>query len=96
MNILSYLIIPSVCKSLGLIHLTYEGSFPIKIFIKSLREFLNCVTAVSGLFLLWSLVVKQEAIIELVEEDMTSRRSRNSKSLFFSRKPLTLYVTSPA
>lgn len=34
--------------------------------------------------------------MEFVVWDMTSRKSRNRRSLFFSRNPRTLYVTSPA
>ncbi len=38
-------------RSFGLMHRMYEGSFDPKIVISLLREFLNCVIAVSGRFL---------------------------------------------
>ena len=42
-----------ILKSFGFMQRMYEGSFPIKISIRLFRLFLNCVTAVSGRFLLF-------------------------------------------
>lgn len=59
--------------------------------IRLLREFLNWVMAVSGRFLLvCSLERKTDCRILLEDLDMTSRKSRKRRSLFFSMKVFML------